>query len=87
MTRLGAMKPISSDGATGSTPVRVVTSNPNTLTPTPKDTPVAWRVWCLGWAIPDVLMAPIREEAIAMFRRENADCAVIEAESDPRGGR
>lgn len=87
MTRSDDTKPTSSDGATDSINGSAGISVKSTSTLTRTVMPVAWRVWCLGWAMPDVVMAPSREEAIAMFRRENANCAVIEAELGPRGGR
>lgn len=89
MTRLDDTKPTSSDGATVSTPGPAETSGRSTSTPTLTDTPAAWRVWFFGGPMPEVVMAPSREEAIAMFLRENptAHRRVVAIEPDPRGGR
>lgn len=89
MTRSDDTKHTSSDGATGSTPELAGTSVKSTSTRTPTVTPAAWRVLFLGGPIPEVVMAPSREEAIAMFLRENptANRRVVAIEPDPRGGR
>lgn len=89
MTILDATKPTSSDGATGSTPELAETSDKSTSTRTQTGTPAAWRVFFLGGPIPEVIMAPSREEAFAMFLRENptAHRRIVVVEPDPRGGR